>query len=686
MTEIVIDCDRQEPGDRRKPGDWRWAAWMAVAFLLFALLQVVWLRTDRRALVVESHFFASARIAHAWIDSPVGREYPDHDRISPYPPLIVYYTAPWLVLLGISADSAVLSLLPFAWLLMWSASRIARRFTTAGPAAAAGALALAFHHFVVVEPAYPAYAFTKEYLLDLPLSAMAALCLHLALRVLEDPRRRFQAALGIAAGGAALTKVSLPVYGLVGIAALLAAGYRGGRAWRRMILPALIASAIALPWYGLHAPDLAQALVWQEFNPEWARACGMPEVFSMAGLACWGPALLRVFSAPAAVLAAAALAMALLRRRPGWKLAIFGCLFSIIALSLFPGKGERLAAPALIFVCIAFALAAEAAPAGAARRIVCGLLIGAACCRMMYMNGAARRLYGTARRQGRILPLADDWSVRAIMKDVMRERTPNRLPRLAVAPFLGHFRHASFMQAAIEESVRMCRDSDWMLRGPDWQRELELAEFVVVKTGAQGPARFTPRSGDIELRLSANPRARLVAEYPLPDNEKARLFKQDLVFTTWSAATSAPPRKCLVNFGNKAMMSDYELRREGDELLLECRWWTLGAFEKEYRLFVQVRQGTRNLVSMTFRPGEGLYPVLDWTDDCGLVETVRIPLPPDARDGSFDVWLGWHRRGKRLPIKNAIFTVMLDSVCIGKSDAARIGTLDVETLTPPMER
>jgi len=141
-----------------------------------------------------------------------------------------------------------------------------------------------------------------------------------------------------------------------------------------------------------------------------------------------------------------------------------------------------------------------------------------------------------------------------------------------------------------------------------------------------------------------------------------------------------------VNFDNKVILSDYELRRAGAELLLECRWWSIDEFEKEYRLFVQVRQGMRNLVSMTFQPGEGLYPVLDWNDDCGLVETVRIPLPPDAQNGPFDVWIGWHRRGRRLPIKNSIFTVMLNSVCIGKSDAARTGTLGVQSLDPPMER
>ena len=89
---------------------------------------------------------------------------------------------------------------------------------------------------------------------------------------------------------------------------------------------------------------------------------------------------------------------------------------------------------------------------------------------------------------------------------------------------------------------------------------------------------------------------------------------------------------------------------------------------------------------MTFEPGQGLYPVLDWKADCGLVENLRIPLPPDAQKGSFDVWIGWHRLGKRLPIKDSIFTALLSAVCIGKSDAARIGTLDVPRLDAPMER
>jgi hypothetical protein len=655
---------------------------LGLVFLFFAGLQTTWLLLDQRALVVERHFLAAAQIAHEWRQDAIGAQYPEHGFLSPYPPLLAYWSAPGLALAGVRGDVAVLTLLPFAWLLLWSVWKIARLYMSEPAAVAAATLALAFHHVVVAEPNYPAYPFLKEYLLDLPLSALVAWSLYLLLRVHGNDSLRYRLGLGLAAGLGALTKVSYPLY----LAILLGTVYTASGAprppWRRWLVPAVLAAAIALPWYAWHAPDLIQALIHHEFNPAWAAECGMPPVFSAAAATYAGRLLLRLLSAPLALAAAGAFAWTLFRRPAGWKLAAAGALLSQLVLLLVWGKSERLLAPVVLFPALALGLAADLPRQPAFRTLLAGVFIVTAACRMILMNGfvppAWLRTFPEAVR-AEIAPSRHDWALDALLDDMERHRDPSLLLKTAVVPFLGRFRHASLQQKAGARSLRLAQESEWTMRSDSWRDDLESTEFIVTKTGSQGPLRFTPNTDALDawLREREDAAVRRLADYPLPDGSLATLWHHRRTFPAWSRFAGTRPRDFLASFDENIRLLGYEIRREPDRLELRFQWWCDAAPDRDVRLFIQVREGYRNLTKDSFTPGSGVYPTALWKPASGLVETYVLPLPETCRAGDYDVWIGWHRRRERLGVRDSIFPLLVKALCIGKTAPRRQGALAI---------
>ena len=645
---------------------------VALVFFFFVCLQCIWLALDQRALVVERHFLASAQIAHEWRHDSVGAQYPEHGDISPYPPLLAYWSAPALALAGVNGDVAVLTLLPFAWLLMWSVWKTARLFMPNNAATAAAAMALAFHHAMVIEPNFPPYPLAKEYLLDLPLSAMVACTLFLAIRVYQNNSLRYQISLGLVAGLGALTKVSYPLYAVVIMAAVFTGMPAPRQPKQRWIIPAITALAIAAPWYFQHVPDLIRAFARHEFNPAWAAECGMPPVFSTAGLIFTGRLLLRLMSIPLAIVACIAFAGILILRPGGWRLLAAGALFSLVVILPIWGKSERLLAPLVLFPAIATGLAASLPPQPALRSIATGVCILAAVARITVMNGFLPGSWLNALAlpaQSEVAPTRNDWAANAILDDIERHRDKSLLLKVAVPPYLGRFRHSSFHQKAGERGLRMAPESEWNIRSENWLHDLEASEFIVTKTGYQGPARFTPNSDAIAswLKEQAGSTIKKIADYPMPDNTTAVLWHHERTISTWSRLTGNRPREFLAVFGDNIRMLGYEIQRKPEHLELRFQWWCDTPPDNDARLFIQVREGYHNLAKASFTPGSGLYPTALWQPASGLDETYILPLPSTCRAGDFDVWAGWHRRNKRMPVRDSIFPLFIKAVCIGKT-------------------
>ncbi len=668
--KLIQHCFNTKPGLKA----------LGLIFVFFTILQIIWLKIDQRALVVERHYLAAAHLAHEWRHSAVGAQYPEHGDTSPYPPLPVYFTAVGMAIMGISGDIAVLTLLPFAWLLLWSVWRTARLYMPEAPALATATLALAFHHVVVVEPNFPPFPLMKEYLLDLPLSAITAWSFYLMLRAQSEGHLKHRLALGLAAGLGALTKVTYPIYLLLLLVTARFSRSGKGLSWRLWITPAALAAIIALPWYLWHAPDLLQALYRFEFNPAWAEECGMPPIFSLASPAYAARLLLRLLSLPTAIITIIALALVCAFRPNGWKPAVFGLLASQIALLLVWGKSERLLAPIIFFPALVVGLAINLPPARKHRTAAAVLVIAAAGLRILLMNGFVPQSCLTAfptQERIEIEPCTNDWAIAAMLDKIEEHRDKTLLTKVAVTPFLGRFRFSSFEQKTGERTMRLEQSVEWTIRSDAWTAAISNAEFIVTKTGCQGLQRFTPAADAIAAWVQANETSKLsrLADFSLPDGATATLWRQKNEHQAWSKFACARPRDFLVSFNEQIRMLGYQIRREPDRLELRFQWWCDSTSDKDARLFIQVREGYHNLATTSFTPGAGLYPTALWQPDTVIDETYLLPLPEKYQTGDFDVWIGWHRRHKRLPVRNSIFPIFMKAVCIGKTAPACQGAI-----------
>jgi 4-amino-4-deoxy-L-arabinose transferase-like glycosyltransferase len=641
-----------------------------VVFALFALSQYLWLRWDQRPLVEEHHFIKAAHIAHALRGDAMGGEWPDYAHLVPYPPFVVHYSAAWLALFGCTADGAILTLLPFAGLLLWATWKVARYWLSPPAAFTATLLLLAFHHFAVIEPRFPPYTFLKSYLLDLPLSALVAATLYFLLALLRDPRPKYEWLLGLAVGLGALTKITYPLYLLIAGAALQAEGLRALPNWKRFRRPLLLAAAIAAPWYLRHLGDLWRYFAEREFQSDWAMQCGMPEIGSVTGWLYYQEKLRDIMTQPMVILTFMVVLVLVLSRRNGARLLGVGLTASYLILSCFYGKSERVMAPSLLYAALACGALVDLAPLAALRGAIAISLIGFAAYRMVWSHGWIAGFGPGAVRPPLFesAPVRQDWSLSRIMTDILRHREPTLLLRVGVVPYLGYFGHHALLQYAHEHNVRMAGDPGWRLRTPEWQAELERCEFILTKDGDNGLARFTPYAPEIERWVAARTNAplSLLGLYPLPDGSTARLYRQTPVFSSWQRIPAAAAPATQINFADRIRLSAWRLSREGRQVVLECDWRCAARIKREYRFFVQLRRGRRTLYDAIFQPGAGALPVDTWEPGMALRERYALTLPPEIGPEALDVWIGWFRGYRRLPVRAAVAPVVLNAVRLSR--------------------
>jgi len=635
-------------------------------FVLFAAAQAFWLAVDRRPVAEERHFLAAARLARAMRGDAAGALYPAAGPAAPYPPLVAWFSAPWMAVFGCTADVAVLTLLPFAALLLWSAWRVGRRFAGPLAAAAGAALLLAFHHFVDVEPRYEAYTFINEYMLDLPQSAFAALFLLCLLRFCEQPRRGAALSLGAVAGLGALIKVSFPLYALIACAAVLAEpGRRPAAAACRRLVPAVLTAAlIAAPWYVLHGADVLAYLRHHEFNAALALRDGHPAPGSAAGLLYYLSAARWMLTWPFCILFLGAAAVLAVRRPPGWRLAAAGVVLSAVVLTALCGKSWRFLTPVLIYPALTIVLAVEplserrvsAGPRRATVLAAAGIILAAGL-HMLSMHGLGAPHRQVAGRPVRVAPSAEDWCIPAVMDRIASRREPGRLLHVSVAPFLRRFRHAALAQEAMERNLPFASGPEWQVRGPGWAPALARSEFILLKSGYNGPSRFVPHRREIAAWLEQRLGGSVVAAgwYPLPDGTRGRLYhntaaaaQRSLVLPPTNASASGEEAEAV--FGGYVALTDWNVRVCADSVEVRCTWRCLRTPEREYRPFVQVREGWLNQAARDYMPGQGLHPVHMWEPGGGLTEVYTLDLPGDGAAPDWTIWIGWRRGWRRWPV------------------------------------
>jgi 4-amino-4-deoxy-L-arabinose transferase-like glycosyltransferase len=200
-----------------------------------------------------------------------------------YPPLVYWVSDAFYAVLGSEATSIAL-LSNGVWLavLVFATFGIGKRLWNER----VGWLSVAF---VVTAPMV--VSTSKEYMLDLPLTAVTALCLYLMIRAEGFSSRRYSLLFGIAFGCGLLVKWTLPlvlVFPLVHVAAIALADARQQRSFGRsvnLLGAGVLAFVIAGPWY-IHNWLQVLGLAAAYGGAEEAASQGNPPVRSLAS-ATW---------------------------------------------------------------------------------------------------------------------------------------------------------------------------------------------------------------------------------------------------------------------------------------------------------------------------------------------------------------------------------------------------------------
>ena len=644
---------------------------LSAVFCLYASLQVGWLTVDDRAIVEERDFIRVAHWGHVLCRDALSGVYPSGGGYVRHSPLLTLWTAPLLALFGCRADVAVLSLLPFAALLVLAVYQIALRYLSRATSAVAAVLVLSFHHFAVVEPFYPAYSFIKEYKADLPLSALVAATCWAMLVLHERASRR---AIGLAVLTMVvgmLTRISYPLYVAILAAALWVEGRRDGRSWVRIAVALGIAFCAVSPWYLFHAAGIVRYFTERELNPSWALHTGMPEFMSTANLLFYARGLRNILSWPFLIVASLGLLLLLVRRARGIGFIVSGLLITYWILFLLPGKSIRFLAPCLFFVALVVAAPLDALRGAFCRHVAVTLMVTAACIRMLCMNGVVPGyddISGISNAELR--PVKDDWCVGRIFKDAVSAHQRGAVLRIAVVPFLGHFRHGSFEQEALEQGIRLRDESTWLIRGDAWREELKQADFLVTKSGANGPPLYAPHREDIDswLKTESGAAFGVVGRYALPDGSEAVLRQQRIPpASEWRIHASGMSTNVVARFGDAIVLRSVQSWREGDRVRIQCEWEATARPRRDYRFFVQLRKGRRNAETAGFVPARGAHPTGTWRPGLHLIETYEVLLPHDTGQEDYTVWCGLHRGARRLPISEYQGDVFRRAMRIGST-------------------
>ena len=497
----------------------RFRALLGVVFAGLAVAAAVWLAIDRRPPEWD-HANHLERAVLCARDLRAGDVRAILDRSSFYPPLVLCLTGAAALVLPIEV-AAVMVMLGFLALGMAAVLQLGRALG-GDETGLTAALLFATAPFVV----YSALRLQ----LDLPLAAMVALAL-VALLASEDFTRRGPAlAFGVVCGLGLLTKPTFVLYVGPPAALFLLRGRRRGLVGAALAVT--VAAALSLPWFGPRLFGLGAQLDARAFAQ--AAESHHPGPLTLAGLAFYPRWLGYEIGLGAAALAAIGLGVTLGRRR--WFLPV-AVLAPFVGLELIRNKNLRYALPLLGALAVLAALGLGALPVRA-RQIAVAALIGLGLVQASaVMAGVPPNVWIPGLATWWVPaspPERADWRHREILALLERDRR-GAPATVSVVPNFAVFSVSNFRYYAIRDGLdlRFVRAWDDPPLGID---------YMVLKSGEQGPSWTAKKSRRVATRLAADPHlARVfpvIAELPLPDGSTAVVRARRL-----TAVTSATPAR-----------------------------------------------------------------------------------------------------------------------------------------------
>ncbi len=373
---------------------------------------------------------------------------------------------------------------------------------------------------------------SRVFMLDLPLTALVALTVWAVVRSEGFAHKGFSLAAGLIAGVGLLAKWTLPVF--VGpVAAYL--WRRDGRgaptgARRRHLALALVAmAAVAAPWYLRHL-TLPLSLFQSAYT--YGVVEGDPGLDRLAGWTWYARALVYQLGPPFAALFLVGLAFA--RRTRGLGLCLVWLLLPLACFTLVRNKDYRFTMPVLPAVALlSVGWIDRLRPSRAA--VAVGGIALAVVGHAAYLGwgwGADRPLVAWVRERAGAWgvelpshpPAREAWPGAALLEAVVHDRAggprPARLSVLPDHPYLSRFT-LRYQATRAGLPVRVV---------PAWSGPPLFVDYVLTKSGAQGPDQTTGEARALMARLTAGdptlvPLLRPVTEMALPDGSRAALYR-----------------------------------------------------------------------------------------------------------------------------------------------------------------
>ncbi len=481
--------------------------WALVAAIFVALTAVaaLWLAWDRRPPEWD-HANHLERAVLCAEDIARGDARAILERSTFYPPLVPCAAAVLYRLRPSDVAGAQAVVLGFLGLGMAAVYVLGRRLA-GGASGVVAALVFGSAPFVVFS--------SLHFQLDLPLAAMVALAVVLLLGTEAFERRALSLGLGVVLGLGMLTKPPFAAYVLPPLLLVLAR-VRTRRGLGNAALAGLIGLTLALPWYGPRLFGLAPDVAARSFRQ--AAESGHPDPFSATALAFYPRWFVPQFGLVAALLFLAGVGIAVRRRQ--WLL-LASALVPLALLATIQNKNLRYTLPLLPFMAV---LAGEGF--GALRGRIRTLALAA------LVAGAAVQVGSTAFAvpRGPVLPglgvpllLAsppsrDDWKQREILARITQDRDGGAT--VSVVPNDNFFSVSNFRYYAVRAGLPL----RWTRA---WDGEPVGIDYMILKTGDQGPSWTEAKPRRIAERLAADPYlARVypvVGEWRLPDGSMATL-------------------------------------------------------------------------------------------------------------------------------------------------------------------
>ena len=465
--------------------------------------------------------------------------------LNQYPPLVYWLAAPVAGLFGRTVDVMTAVNTTFFCALILSTAAIARRL--ASPRA--GLLAA----FLV--SMYPIlYGLSRQFLLDVPLTAITTLGVWLLLRTEGFSRSADSLWLGLVIGLGMLTKWTFPVYFAGPMLIVLA-----GAAWReprRSLLNAgkavLVGAAVMAPWYTANIPQIKHQM---HVNTVFGVARGAPPVGSLDAWLFYAQAVIgdQLF-VPLAVLWAAGLVVIVVKRRDGAAALLFAwTAVTYVVMSMYGPKDIRYTMPFLPAGAITSALAIETLHTRWFKRTVvttivvwCLIEFAGVTWGLVPVNrdgqfpryvlcGKSYLTYYSEQVHVANPATAHDWRVDEILRDIngpTRFGAPDSPPAVTVIPNVPYFESNGFeYYAAVEDRPLRVYFVASAMPVADALERLTQSDYIVAKTGDQGPA-YTLHQVDRWNALLRDPASELgreytlVATYALPDGSAAELYRR----------------------------------------------------------------------------------------------------------------------------------------------------------------